>query len=57
MLVNLAEEALKKAGWPTLFRTGRFVFPLGENDRNMGSIYTVMDVLSLFTAASWATTS
>lgn len=36
MLANLAEDALKKAGWPTTVQTGRFTFPPGDNKRNVG---------------------
>lgn len=35
MLIKLANDALQKAGWPTKIQTGRFAFPLGENERNV----------------------
>lgn len=33
-LLRLAQEALEKAQWPTEVLVGRFMFHLGNNDRN-----------------------
>ncbi|KAM5452134.1 hypothetical protein MaudCBS49596_003488 [Microsporum audouinii] len=33
-LVKVAEDALKKAGWPTDILTGRFMFEVGDNERH-----------------------
>ncbi|KAK0121858.1 hypothetical protein ONS95_010137 [Cadophora gregata] len=35
LLINLAEEALNSAGWPTQVKTGRETFDVGENIRNV----------------------
>jgi hypothetical protein len=35
VLINLAKWALEKAGWPTEIATGRYMFPLGANLRNV----------------------
>ncbi|KAM5460203.1 hypothetical protein MferCBS49748_007745 [Microsporum ferrugineum] len=32
-LVKVAEDALKRAGWPTDILTGRFMFEVGDNER------------------------
>lgn len=37
MLIKLATEALKKAGWPTSIQTGRYMYPVADNARNAGS--------------------
>lgn len=34
MLVRVARDALKKWGWPTEVLTGRFMFSVGDNERN-----------------------
>jgi hypothetical protein len=34
MLLEVAQAALVKAGWPTKVHTGRMVFALGDNSRN-----------------------
>jgi hypothetical protein len=34
MLINLAEEAFKAAGWPTKVKSGRYMFDLANNTRN-----------------------
>lgn len=33
-MLRLAQEALEKAEWPTEVLTGRFMFHVGNNDRN-----------------------
>ena len=38
MLISLAKAAFKHAGWPTTIRTGRQMFPLGDNCRNVASV-------------------
>lgn len=43
MLLNLAEAALKKAGWPTEVQTGRFAFELGNNVRNVADQKTAVN--------------
>lgn len=35
MLVNLAKAALESASWPTEIMTGRYMFELGDNVRNV----------------------
>ncbi|KAF4496823.1 Amidase signature domain [Fusarium agapanthi] len=37
MLIKLATEAFKKAGWPTSIQTGRYMYPVADNVRNVGS--------------------
>lgn len=37
MLIKLATEAFKKAGWPTSIQTGRYMYPVADNARNVGS--------------------
>ncbi|KAF5542839.1 amidase signature domain-containing protein [Fusarium phyllophilum] len=37
MLIKLATEAFTKAGWPTSIRTGRYMYPVADNARNVGS--------------------
>ncbi|KAG9504818.1 hypothetical protein J7337_004796 [Fusarium musae] len=39
MLIKLATEAFKKAGWPTGVQTGRYVYPVADNARNVGSVH------------------
>lgn len=34
VMLRLAQEALEKAEWPTEVLTGRFMFHVGNNDRN-----------------------
>ena len=34
VMLRLAQEALEKAKWPTEVLTGRFMFHVGNNDRN-----------------------
>ena len=34
MLVDIAQAALERAGWPTTSLTGRNVFAVGDNDRH-----------------------
>ncbi|KAI1740718.1 putative amidase [Xylaria scruposa] len=36
MLIKLAAEAFKKASWPTIIQTGRYMYPLANNSRNVG---------------------
>lgn len=36
MLIKLATAAFKKASWPTSIQTGRYVYPLANNSRNVG---------------------
>ncbi|KAF5583813.1 amidase signature domain-containing protein [Fusarium pseudoanthophilum] len=38
MLIKLATEAFKKAGWPTSIQTGRYTYPVADNARNVGSV-------------------
>jgi hypothetical protein len=38
MLINLAKGALDKARWPTNIATGRYMFPLGDNLRNIAFV-------------------
>ncbi|KAF5611513.1 amidase [Fusarium subglutinans] len=38
MLIKLATEAFKKAGWPTSIQTGRYMYPVADNARNAGSV-------------------
>ncbi len=38
MLINLAKAAFEHASWPTTINTGRRMFPLGDNGRNVGSV-------------------
>jgi hypothetical protein len=38
MLISLAEEAFKAAGWPTKVKTGRYMFDLANNTRNTTNI-------------------
>lgn len=33
-MLRLAQEALEKAEWPTEVLTGRFMFNVGNNERN-----------------------
>lgn len=35
MLIRLACDAFKKAGWSTTLQTGRYTFPLGAGVRNV----------------------
>jgi Asp-tRNA(Asn)/Glu-tRNA(Gln) amidotransferase A subunit family amidase len=37
MLIKLARAAFRKASWPTCIQTGRYMYPLGDNSRNVGS--------------------
>ncbi|KAI8628594.1 putative amidase [Xylariaceae sp. FL1651] len=37
MLIKLAHEAFEAASWPTRIQTGRYMFPLADNSRNVGS--------------------
>ncbi|KAK4141694.1 uncharacterized protein C8A04DRAFT_30681 [Dichotomopilus funicola] len=37
MLIELARAALNKASWPTSIQTGRYMYPLGDDSRNVGS--------------------
>lgn len=34
MLLEIADQTLRKAGWPRIVQTGRLMFELGDNDRN-----------------------
>ncbi|KLO88509.1 Uncharacterized protein LW93_3878 [Fusarium fujikuroi] len=38
MLIRLATEAFKKAGWPTSIQTGRYMYPVADNATNVGSV-------------------
>ncbi len=38
MLISLAKAAFEHAGWPTSISTGRHMFPLGLNCRNVASV-------------------
>lgn len=35
MLIKLARAAFKAASWPTTIATGRFMFSIGDNVRNV----------------------
>lgn len=35
MLIKLAQAAFNAAGWPTKIDTGRYMYPLGNNLRNV----------------------
>jgi hypothetical protein len=37
MLIKLARAAFSKASWPTCIQTSRYMYPLGDNSRNVGS--------------------
>ncbi|KAH7305028.1 amidase signature domain-containing protein [Stachybotrys elegans] len=37
MLIKLATAAFNKASWPTRIQTGRYMYPLANNSRNVGS--------------------
>jgi hypothetical protein len=36
MLISLAKAAFEAESWPTAIATGRYMFPLGNNSRNVG---------------------
>ena len=38
MLVKLAKAAFDAASWPTAVSTGRYMFPLGDNIRNVATV-------------------
>lgn len=38
MLISLAKAAFEHANWPTSISTGRYMFPLGDNCRNVASV-------------------
>jgi hypothetical protein len=38
MLISLAEEAFKAAGWPTKVKTGQHMFDLANNTRNTANV-------------------
>ncbi|KAF5575341.1 amidase signature domain-containing protein [Fusarium pseudocircinatum] len=38
MLIKLAAEAFEKAGWPTSVQTGRYMYPVADNARHVGSV-------------------
>ncbi|KAF5665711.1 D-mandelate dehydrogenase [Fusarium denticulatum] len=38
MPIKLATEAFKKAGWPTSVQTGRYMYPVADSARNIGSV-------------------
>ena len=40
MLLEVASETLKHAGWPVEVRTGRLMFDLGENERHSAQCRT-----------------
>jgi hypothetical protein len=48
MLSNLAESVLKSAKWPTSVNTGRFMFDLGENERNTAEVNDTSEVNGQF---------
>lgn len=37
MLIKLATAAFEKASWPTTIQTGRYMYPLASNSRNVES--------------------
>ncbi len=36
-ILKVGQETLEKAGWPTTVLTGRFMFDVGNNERNARS--------------------
>ncbi len=36
-MLKVGQETLEKAGWPTTVLTGRFMFDVGDNERNARS--------------------
>ncbi|KAK4224072.1 hypothetical protein QBC38DRAFT_511972 [Podospora fimiseda] len=36
MLIKLATKTFRKASWPTTIQTGRYMYPLADNSRNVG---------------------
>lgn len=40
MLIKLAKEAFEAASWPTTISTGRYMFPLDDNTRNVAEVKT-----------------
>jgi len=38
MLINLAKQAFEAASWPTTINTGRYMFPLDDNTRNVADV-------------------
>ncbi|KLP10940.1 D-mandelate dehydrogenase [Fusarium fujikuroi] len=38
MLIKIDTEAFKKAGWPRSIQTGRYMYPVADNARNVGSV-------------------
>jgi hypothetical protein len=41
MLINLAKKAFEAASWPTTIDTGRYMFPLDDNTRNVADVKTL----------------
>jgi hypothetical protein len=39
MLIKLAQTAFDAAGWPTKIDTGRYMYPLGNNLRNVAVVH------------------
>lgn len=38
MLINLAKETFRAAGWPTRVLTGRYMFDLANNTRSTANV-------------------
>lgn len=43
MLIKLARAAFQAAPWPTNIDTGRYMFPLGDNLRNVAPVHESSD--------------
>ncbi|KAJ6032422.1 hypothetical protein N7540_003154 [Penicillium herquei] len=43
MLIKLARAAFQAASWPTVINTGRYMFPLGDNVRNVAPVHESSD--------------
>lgn len=46
MLIKLAQEALQRAGWPTEVKTGRYMFPFGDNRRTAVMVGSKEEMIS-----------
>lgn len=46
MLINLAKKAFESASWPTTINTGRYMFPLEDNTRNVANVKTMSEASS-----------
>lgn len=43
MLINLARKAFEDANWRTTIDTGRYMYPLAENIRNVADVGVTED--------------